>query len=154
MDKKYNLYLDDKRTPTTDEWLIVRNFTEFKSKIEELGLDNIAYISLDHDLDETAEEEYINNGIPNYTINYSNIGGDTGMECAKWLVDHFYSTKPEYDRELKKDRNTKSLFFPFPKVYVHADNPIGACNIMGYINNFLMNENQPKDCVSVSIEHT
>ena len=153
MENKYNLYLDDKRTPTADEWLIVRDFSEFKSKIEELGLDNIGYISLDHDLDETAEKEYKDNVVTNYTINYTSIESETGMDCAKWLVDHFYSIKPEYDKELKNERK-RSLYFPFPKVYVHADNPIGAANIIGYVNNFLMNENQPKDCVSVSIEHT
>ena len=44
--------------------------------------------------------------------------------------------------------------FPFPEVYVHSANPIGAANIMGYINNFLMNEAQPQTCVRVSIPHT
>ena len=55
------------------------------------------------------------------------------------------------------DRGSKKRttpYFPFPHVYVHSANPIGAANIMGYINNFLKNEAQPQDCVRVQIEHT
>ena len=48
----------------------------------------------------------------------------------------------------------KILGITFPKVYTHSANPIGSANIMGYINNFLMNEAQPQDCVRVLIEHT
>jgi hypothetical protein len=44
--------------------------------------------------------------------------------------------------------------FVFPKVYVHSANPIGAGNIMGVCNNFLMNEGQDQTCVRVKIEHT
>ena len=44
--------------------------------------------------------------------------------------------------------------FPFPKVLVHSANPIGSANMMGYINNFLMNETQPQTCVRVNIPHT
>ncbi|MFN9905879.1 MAG: hypothetical protein ACK56F_07100, partial [bacterium] len=42
----------------------------------------------------------------------------------------------------------------FPEVVVHSANPIGAANIMGYINNFLMNEGQEQTCVRVRIDHT
>jgi hypothetical protein len=42
----------------------------------------------------------------------------------------------------------------FPNVYTHSANPIGSANIMGYINNFLMNENQEQNCVRVKIAHT
>jgi hypothetical protein len=42
----------------------------------------------------------------------------------------------------------------FPVVLVHSANPIGSANMMGYINNFLMNEAQQQDCVRVTIEHT
>jgi len=41
----------------------------------------------------------------------------------------------------------------FPQVYTHSANPIGSANIMGYINNFYMNEAQPQTCVRVQIPH-
>jgi hypothetical protein len=55
----------------------------------------------------------------------------------------------------KMSRAKKSKTKPkFPLVVVHSANPIGSANIMGYINNFLMNEAQQQDCVRVTIEHT
>jgi hypothetical protein len=50
--------------------------------------------------------------------------------------------------EKKRDKN-----FYFPKVVVHSANPIGSANIMGYINNFLMNEGKSQDCIRVKIEY-
>jgi hypothetical protein len=48
----------------------------------------------------------------------------------------------------------KSLTINFPTVLVHSANPIGSANIMGYINNFLMNETQQQTCVRVHIPHS
>ena len=134
MAQKYNIYLDDVRTPTSEDWTVVRNYDEFVAKIKDIGLDNIKYISLDHDLGETAMAEYYN-GIKNYTLNYENIKEKTGLDCTKWLIDHFYDIHPEYIEMSRFDKKSKP--FPFPNVYVHSANPIGSSNIMGYINNFL-----------------
>jgi hypothetical protein len=153
MTQKYNIYLDDVRTPTANEWVVVRNYDEFVAKINELGFDNIEHISLDHDLGETAMAEYYN-GIKNYTLDYNNIKEKTGMDCTKWLVDEFYNLHPEYLEMGRADKKRTTPYFPFPKVYVHSANPIGSANMMGYINNFLKNEAQPEDCVRVRIEHT
>lgn len=152
MTQKYNIYLDDVRTPVADEWVVVRSYDEFVAKITELGLNNIEYISLDHDLGDTAMQEYFQNVSPNYQLNYDNIKEKTGLDCAKWLVDHFYDKNP---KRLEMHRNDKRSYpLIFPTVYVHSANPIGSANIMGYVNNFLMNEAQPQDCVRVQIEHT
>jgi hypothetical protein len=153
MTQKYNIYLDDVRTPVADEWVIVRSYDEFVAKITELGLDNVEYISLDHDLGDTAMKEYFENVSPNYELDYSNIHEKTGLDCAKWLINHFYNIHPEYLEQSRSEKK-RSLYFPFPHVYVHSANPIGSANMMGYINNFLMNEAQPQDCVRVQIEHT
>ena len=60
----YKLYLDDERFPKlSNDWVIVRNFEEFKSTILERGLPK--EISFDHDLGD---------GIP------------TGHDCVKWMV--------------------------------------------------------------------
>ena len=48
------IYLDDVRIPTEKGWTIVRTFDEFVSKVNDVGLENIKLISLDHDLDKTA----------------------------------------------------------------------------------------------------
>lgn len=148
---KYNIYLDDVRTPKENNWVVVRNYDEFVSKITEIGLNNIEVISLDHDLGDTAMSEYFNNVSPNYTLNYDNIKERTGLDCAKWLVNHFYDTNPEWvemNRVIKRGDGIS-----FPQVYTHSANPIGSANIMGYINNFLMNEAQPQTCVRVQIPH-
>ena len=143
--------MDDVRTPKENNWVVVRNYDEFVSKITEIGLNNIEVISLDHDLGDTAMSEYFNNVSPNYTLNYDNIKERTGLDCAKWLVNHFYDTNPEWvemNRVIKRGDGIS-----FPQVYTHSANPIGSANIMGYINNFLMNEAQPQTCVRVQIPH-
>jgi hypothetical protein len=43
---------------------------------------------------------------------------------------------------------------PLPQIYVHSANPIGSANMMGYINNYLMNCRLPQSCIRVKIEHT
>ena len=150
--EKIWLYLDDVRTPKDDRWKVVRSYDEFVAHIKMNGLENYETISLDHDLGDTAMNEYYNNVYPNYTLDYNNITEKTGLDCAKWLINHFYDTHP---KRLKMHRNDKRSYpLIFPTVYVHSANPIGSANIMGYVNNFLMNEAQPQDCVRVQIEHT
>jgi hypothetical protein len=142
------IYLDDVRTPLDESWIVVRNYDQFVQKVEEIGLQNIDLISLDHDLGSSAMKEYFQNVHPNYKLDYNNITEKTGMDCAKWLVQHFYDTNPNQSLLVRGEP------IQFPKVYVHSANPIGSGNMMGYINNFLMNEGQPQTCIRVNIEHT
>ena len=137
--EKMRLYLDDIRTPKGEdnEWEVVRNYDEFVAHIKMNGLENYEVISLDHDLGDTAMNEYYNNVHPNYTLDYNNITEKTGLDCAKWLVAESMKTG-----------------IPLPAVYVHSANPIGSANIMGYVNNYLMNCRMPQTCVRVKIEHT
>lgn len=101
------------------------------------GMENIELISLDHDLGDTAMVEYYNNVKHNYKLVYDNIKEKTGYDCCKFLVNHSMDTK-----------------IPLPLVYVHSANPIGSANMMGYINNYLMNTRLPQTCVRVTIPHT
>ena len=150
---KKRIYLDDVRTPIEkDQWVIVRSYDEFVEKINEIGLENIDMISLDHDLGDTAMAEWHRNVYHNYELNYDNITEKTGMDCAKWLVNYFYDVNPFWGDFSRDKKRTEE--FLFPKVYTHSANPIGSANIMGYINNFLMNEARIQDCVRVYIEHT
>lgn len=147
--EKIYLYLDDVRTPIDKIWYTVRNYEDFVQFIEDVGLENIEVISLDHDLGPSAMKEYFNNVSPNYTLNYENIEEKTGLDCAKYLIDLFYKKNPNISRsEAKIDG------IIFPTVYTHSANPIGSANIMGYINNFFMNIGQPQTCVRVRIPHT
>jgi hypothetical protein len=66
----YKVFLDDIRMPTdiypstkNEEWLIVRNLTDFKKTIELKGVPD--YISFDNDLGDSMEE---------------------GKDAAKWMV--------------------------------------------------------------------
>lgn len=147
---KTKIYLDDIRTPKDDKWIVVRDYYEFVDKVNELGLENIDIISLDHDLGDTAIDEYYSNVVNKYKLNYKNIKEKTGYDCAKWLVDYYYD-KIDSKKLYKKSKKDK---ITFPEVYVHSANPIGAANIMGYINNFLKNERQKQNCVKVKIPHS
>lgn len=61
-----NVYLDDKRNPTTDrDWVVVRSMAEFQELVLERGIPEV--VSFDHDLDE---------------------GQPTGYNTAHWFVWH------------------------------------------------------------------
>ena len=150
--EKVKIYLDDLRTPVDKDWLVVRNFHEFVNLVNKVGITNISLISLDHDLGDTAMQEYFNNVSKNYKLDYDNIEEKTGYDAAKWMVNEFYD---KYPKRLTMSRfDKKQTPVRFPEVVVHSANPIGSANIMGYINNFLMNEGQDQTCVRVKIEHT
>lgn len=135
--EKLKLYLDDVRTPVSEGWIVVRNYDEFVSIVKLKGLENFELISLDHDLGDTAMIEYYTNVKNNYTLEYNNILEKTGYDAAKFLVAE------------SMDKN-----IPLPQIYVHSANPIGAHNIMGYINNYLKNCKVNTLCIQASIEHT
>ena len=130
------IYLDDLRTPIDQEWIVVRNYDEFVDTINEIGLENIGLISLDHDLGDSAMKEWHTNVYHNYTLDYDNITEKTGMDCTKWLVDQWLEGKPVVT------------------VKVHSANAVGSANMMGYINNYSMNCSLPQTCIRVKIEHT
>lgn len=131
------IYLDDVRTPINPDWIVVRNYDQFVNKVNELGIENIELISLDHDLGSSAMREYYNNVSPNYTLDYNNITEKTGYDCLKWLIEQYLNNPP-----------TK-----YPKIVTHSANPIGSANIMGYCNNFYMNHGLEQSCIRVKIEH-
>jgi len=135
--EKMKLYLDDVRTPTNEDWVVVRNYDEFVQKINLHGLESFEVISLDHDLGEGAMVEYYTNVKNNFTLDYNNIEEKTGMDCCRFLVS----------LSMTKD-------IPLPQIYVHSANPIGSTNMIEYINNYLINCRQTQTCVSVKIEHT
>jgi hypothetical protein len=130
------IYLDDLRTPIDQEWIVVRNYDEFVDTINEIGLENIELISLDHDLGDSAMKEWHTNVYHNYTLDYDNITEKTGMDCTKWLVDQWLEGKPVVT------------------VKVHSANAIGSANMMGYINNYKHINRLPQDCIRWIVPHT
>lgn len=135
MEKK-RIYLDDVRIPTDKSWILVKDYNEFVDKVNEIGLENIELISLDHDLGDTAMAEWHKNVYHNYELNYDNIMEKTGYDVAKWLVEQWMDGKPVVD------------------VVVHSANAIGAANIMGYINNYRHINRLPQNCIRVQWHHT
>jgi hypothetical protein len=136
MEKK-SIYLDDVRTPISqNEWIVVRNYDEFVAKVTEIGFENIAKISLDHDLDRSAMVEWVYGAVRNYKIDYSKIREKTGLDCARWLIEQWKEGEPVCP------------------VYTHSSNAIGASNIMGYINNYKHLAGLKQDCIRVQIKHT
>jgi hypothetical protein len=146
---KRRIFLDDIRTPVEDNWIVVRDYNEFVKKVMEIGVKNIDFISLDHDLGDTAMAEYFNNVSKNYVLDYNNIDEKTGYDAAKWLVNEFYSVNE--DRINMTSEQKRKSDFIFPTVYVHSANPVGAHNICGYVNNFYKNEKQKETCIRVNI---
>jgi hypothetical protein len=133
---KVMIYLDDVRTPNDKEWIVVRNYDQFVNRINQHGLENIEVISLDHDLGDSAMVEYYNNVKDNYTLDYNNIHEKTGYDACKYIVNKSIETG-----------------IPLPQIYVHSANPIGSGNMMGYVNNYLMNCRLPQTCIRVQIPH-
>jgi hypothetical protein len=134
--EKSKIYLDDIRTPTEEGWTVCRSYDEFVKAVDDIGLENIEAISLDHDLGDTAIREYFKNTSKNYIIDYNNIHEKTGYDCAKWIVN----------KSIEEAIN-------LPPITVHSANPVGAANIMGYINNYLKNVRLPQTCVRTKIPH-
>ena len=122
----YNLFLDDIRTPNQVtwvdlplvDWVIVRNFEQFRDTILEKGAPN--QVSFDHDL-----------GPAHYVFDWAGDGTKpeqpTGYDCAKWLANHCYIENK-----------------PLPEYYVHSLNPIGADNIDKYLKSYLRTEKYKK----------
>ncbi len=133
---KTKIYLDDVRTPHDNSWTVVRNYEDFIEKINEIGLENIELISLDHDLGDSAMAEWHNNVYSNYQLNYENITEKTGMDCTKWLVEQWLDGKPVVE------------------VRIHSANAIGSANMMGYINNYLHVNRRPQTCVRWTVPHS
>ena len=137
MKERIWLFLDDVRVPNDEKWQVVRSYDELVAHIRLNGLENYEVISLDHDLVFTAMVEYYTNAKENYKINYDNIQEKTGLDCAKWLVAESMNTG-----------------IPIPQVFVHSANPIGAGNIIGYVNNYLKSFCKlPMVCVQTHIPH-
>ena len=95
------LFLDDLRVPLDcitymhlrtphyelykQEWIIVRNYSDFLFWIRENGLPDL--ISFDHDLGDEDE------------------GHPSGMECAKWLVEYCLDNQLKLPRWLVHSAN-------------------------------------------------
>jgi hypothetical protein len=130
------LYLDDVRLPKDERWEVVTNYDEFVAHVELNGLENYECISLDHDLGEEAMAEYYRNVTTNNRIDYENISEKTGYDCAKWIIN--------------KSINDKK---PLPKIYCHSANPVGANNIMNYVNSYYKSVGIKNNCEMVKIDH-
>jgi hypothetical protein len=133
---RYNIYLDDVRTPIQGDWVVVRSYDEFVETVTKIGLENIDLISLDHDLGDSAMMEWRTNVYHNYKLDYNNITEKTGMDCAKWLVEQWMNSRPVVE------------------VKVHSANAIGSANIMGLLNNYRHVNRLPQDCVRWQVPHT
>jgi hypothetical protein len=140
---KARIYLDDVRTPLPNptthdvpEWTVVRSYEEFVDKINEVGLENVELISLDHDLGDTAMSEWHTNVYHNYKLYYDNITEKTGMDCTKWLVEKWMDGAPVC------------------QVMIHSANAIGSANMMGYINNYKHIHRMEQDCHKWVVPHS
>lgn len=128
----YKLFLDDIRTPkkcliymplsiyTEEDWIIVRNFNDFKNIIINAGMPLI--VSFDHDLGEDVAKEKVFNGMSKRKARQEKKETKSGYDCVKWLVEYHISLKRPIE---------------FPNYLIHTQNPVGGENIKSYIENYL-----------------
>ncbi len=122
----YNLFLDDdpNRIPhqlhwielPPVQWTIVRNYDDFVATIQKQGVP--AMVSFDHDLGDSAYEEFHRAASTDKTIRYENINEKTGYDCAKWLAQYCV------DRGID-----------IPLYYIHTLNHMGHLNIRSILEN-------------------
>jgi hypothetical protein len=121
------LFLDDIRQPKDacylvlnpkiywdNDWFVVKNYVEFCSWIKRNGLPEI--ISFDHDLADIHYEVDFKDWDDN-TADQLGVE-ETGLDCAKWLVDYCLDNG-----------------FELPEYHVHSANPSGKKNIQSYLDN-------------------
>lgn len=130
------IYLDDIRFPHMgNHWIILRSYNDFVDWIQKNGLPD--EISFDHDLasehydDYLADENWFKTKEEIIELMYDSYTEKTGYDAARWLCDYC-------------EKSGK----PLPKCYVHSANPVGAENILKYINNYKIHvEGSIGDCV-------
>jgi len=129
--RKYNLFLDDERTPKCVtwieipdvEWKVVRSYKDFTETIKKEGLPQI--VSLDHDLSNQHYQEFTRMVKESNTtgnepkIRYNLFSEKTGYDAAKWLVDYCI----DHDLDL-------------PEYIVHTMNPVGWANIKSILDSY------------------
>lgn len=120
----WKLFLDDKRFPKDNGWIIARSFHDAVWCVKNYGIPK--FISFDHDLglehfDDVLMKEFVGEPIEK-----------NGYDFAKWLVNHIL----DYKLDLPED-------FSY---YVHSMNPIGANNINKYMLQFIINYKEAKKC--------
>lgn len=134
------IFLDDIRNPQEchytsnprfyylNDWIIVRDFKQFCTKIEELFAKGSwpITVSLDHDL---ADKHYLDSGIEadQYDEYYVGLPEKTGLDCAKWLADFCLANNLE-----------------LPECHIHSMNTVGAENIKSFLNSFKKFQKDPK----------
>lgn len=126
---KMKLFLDDVRNPKDclsymhqrigklnpiydEEWVVVKNYEEFKSFINE-NHEKLTHVSFDHDLADGHYDVTMYHNLEAYEKHLESVEEQTGYDCAKYLK-WFYS---EHKKVL-------------PIMFVHSMNPIGTKRII------------------------
>lgn len=118
------LFLDDKRTPKKQlNFTVVRSYDEFVDYIYNNPLP--AIISFDHDLADEHYADYLSDqnfekDDKDVTLKYDEYKERTGLHAAQFLVNWCINNELQ-----------------LPKCYVHSQNPVGAENIIAYLNRYL-----------------
>ena len=96
-----------------EHWVVVRSYNELVDCINKLGLPT--FVSLDHDL----SDAHYGHGLRGDDIPYEQYVEKTGYDCAKWLVNYCM------EKGIKH-----------PPYTVHSMNPVGAKNIISYVESY------------------
>lgn len=126
----YSLFLDDVRNPydistmgymklrtrvnyQTINWVIVRNFDQFKAVVDLRGIPEL--ISYDHDLSEEHYNPAMYDSVDAYKEISSGFVEKTGLDCAKYIIASLGNIK-------------------HPPYLVHSMNPAGLSLIISEIS--------------------
>ena len=112
MNKNYRIFLDDLRIPTdiypttqNEDWVIIRNLTDFKNTIEKDGIP--FYISFDNDLGDTMEEgkDAVKWMVYEKWLDISNMDFLVHSANASGVREYITSLLNNWKKELEKEKN-------------------------------------------------
>ena len=126
--KQFNIFLDDQRMPcdaydyeyalplleisgtVKDDWIIVRNYKDFRFLVSYRIPD---MVSFDHDLHMEHIRHYFEETEKTGIINYELFNEKTGKDCAEFLVEKWKAS----DKKIK------------PRIFIHSANDFGRASI-------------------------
>ena len=129
---KVNIYLDSKKTPSVtlnNPWIICRDYQELHIVLMTYSFNQIALVSLGHDLHNEQIMEYYRVLNTKKKYNYKGMTTASGLSCAISLTRYMARNK-RFDL----------------KIMTHTYNEYGAKNIIKHINEFKEKNGADPDC--------
>lgn len=110
----FHLSWIDKQLLKQPDWVVVRNYDDFCTMIDVMGIPLI--VSFDHDLGNDVARKKVASGISKKQARKEKLGTKSGYDCAQYLLDKITIAN------IKETTSTH--------IIVHSMNPVGRYNIL------------------------